>query len=240
MSGESASSSKSIKEQREEMSKVREALEKNTEQMSLLLGSHSKLNAAVREMSSETKSLRWTVQELQEDADRHRKDTEIRLNEFTGAINNLGEKFEEVLEDLCEQRTAEGERAEAEAAAREHKEQERKQREKEARKKREQEKKAAAKHVAKKQAEREEAEAAEKETGLLCERGRLVRSLQFPRNQLPVEVERTDGVLAQAKMRDQWLESTKGKGKKEGEGKSKAKGSDEVIEINDDEEPTYQ
>ena len=41
-------------------------------------------------------------------------------------------------------------------------------------------------------------------------------------------------------MRDEWLESTKGKGKKEEEGKSKAKGSDEVIEINDDEEPSYQ
>ena len=55
MSGETASSSKSIKEQREEMSKVREALERNTEQMSLLLSSHSKLNATVQEMSSETK-----------------------------------------------------------------------------------------------------------------------------------------------------------------------------------------
>ena len=76
MSGETASSSKSIKEQREEMSKVREALERNTEQMSLLLSSHSKLNATVQEMSSETKSLRWTVQELQEEADRHKTDTE--------------------------------------------------------------------------------------------------------------------------------------------------------------------
>ena len=50
---EAASSSKSIKEQREEMTKVREALERNTEQMSFLLSSHSKLNATVQEMSSE-------------------------------------------------------------------------------------------------------------------------------------------------------------------------------------------
>ena len=50
---EAASSSKSIKEQREEMTKVREALERNTEQMSFLLSSHSKLNATVQQMSSE-------------------------------------------------------------------------------------------------------------------------------------------------------------------------------------------
>ena len=50
----------------------------------------------------------------------------------------------------------------------------------------------------------------------------------------------------QAEMRDKWLKEqeekgrSKGKGKKE-EGKSKAKGSDEVIEIEDDEEtPNYQ
>ena len=41
-------------------------------------------------------------------------------------------------------------------------------------------------------------------------------------------------------MRDEWLESTKGKGKKEEEGKNKGKGSDEVIEIKeDDDEPSY-
>ena len=105
---EAASSSKSIKEQREEMTKVREALERNTEQMSLLLSSHSKLNATVQEMSSETKSLRWTVQELQEDTERQRNTTEIRLNEFAGVVDNLSEKFAEVVEDLCEQRNAEG------------------------------------------------------------------------------------------------------------------------------------
>ena len=124
MSGETASSSKSIKEQREEMSKVREALERNTEQMSLLLSSHSKLNATVQEMSSETKSLRWTVQELQEEADRHKNDTEIRLNEFTGVMSNLSEKFEEVLEDLCEQRTSEGELATDEQRKRDDEERE--------------------------------------------------------------------------------------------------------------------
>ena len=124
MSGETASSSKSIKEQREEMSKVREALERNTEQMSLLLSSHSKLNATVQEMSSETKSLRWTVQELQEEADRHKNDTEIRLNEFTGVMSNLSERFEEVLEDLCEQRTSEGELATDEQTKRDDEERE--------------------------------------------------------------------------------------------------------------------
>ena len=124
MSGETASSSKSIKEQREEMSKVREALERNTEQMSLLLSSHSKLNATVQEMSSETKSLRWTVQELQEEADRHKTDTEIRLNEFTSVMSNLSEKFEEVLEDLCEQRTSEGELATEEQRKRDDEERE--------------------------------------------------------------------------------------------------------------------
>ena len=54
-------------------------------------------------------------------------------------------------------------------------------------------------------------------------------------------------------MRDDWLESTKGKGKKEEEGKTKGKGkkeeeeknkgkgSDEVIEIKEDDiEPSYQ
>ena len=105
---EAASSSKSIKEQREEMTKVREALERNTEQMSLLLSSHSKLNATVQEMSSETKSLRWTVQELQEDTERQRNATEIRLSELAGVVDNLSEKFAEVVEDLCEQRNAEG------------------------------------------------------------------------------------------------------------------------------------
>ena len=41
----------------------------------------------------------------------------------------------------------------------------------------------------------------------------------------------------QPEMRDKWLEASKGKGKSE-EGKSKAKGSDEVIEIKDDEDAT--
>ena len=58
---------------------------------------------------------------------------------------------------------------------------------------------------------------------------------------------------AQEKMRDDWLESIKGKGKKEEEGKTKGegkkeeeeknkgKGSDEVIEITEDDiEPSYQ
>ena len=77
--------------------------------MSLLLSSHSNLNATIKEMSSETKSLRWTVQELQEDTERQRKKkTEIRLNEFAGVVDNLSEKFAEVVEDLCEQRNAEG------------------------------------------------------------------------------------------------------------------------------------
>ena len=105
---EAASSSKSVQEQREEMTKVREALERNTEQMSLLLSSHSNLNATTKEMSSEMKSLRWTVQELQEDTERQRNTTEIRLNEFAGVVDNLSEKFAEVVEDLCEQRNAEG------------------------------------------------------------------------------------------------------------------------------------
>ena len=52
--------------------------------------------------------MRWTVQELQEDTERQRNTTEIRLNEFAGVVDNVSEKFAEVVEDLCEQRNAEG------------------------------------------------------------------------------------------------------------------------------------
>eukprot|EP00439_Symbiodinium_sp_Y106_P050019 s6970_g6.t1 len=55
---------------------------------------------------------------------RHKKDTEIRLNEFTGVMSNLRERFEEVLEDLCEQRTSEGELATEEQRKRDDEERE--------------------------------------------------------------------------------------------------------------------
>ena len=111
MESASASDASSVKDQKKEMEKLRDALKENTEQMKALLSAHSKTTTVVQELSLEVKEAKWQLQEMQEDNDRGRASIQDKLKEFRSTVEDLQEQFKEAMEDFLDHGSEEGEKA---------------------------------------------------------------------------------------------------------------------------------
>ena len=109
MESASASDASSVKDQKKEMEKLRDALKENTEQMKALLSAHSKTTTVVQELSLEVKEAKWQLQEMQEDNDRGRASIQDKLKEFRSTVEDLQEQLKEAMEDFLDHVNEEGE-----------------------------------------------------------------------------------------------------------------------------------
>eukprot|EP00439_Symbiodinium_sp_Y106_P057317 s3770_g8.t1 len=127
MSGEaSASSTRTTKEQRAEMEKIRETMERSNSLMEELLSQHRTTGQRVKELADESKSVKWQLQEMQEEASRGRDQVNERLSVFADLVSRVQEQEQlcEVLEDNYMQVNASGEEATAEEKEQDNRERE--------------------------------------------------------------------------------------------------------------------